>query len=128
MLQNGSASHILAYGSAYIKSGKVNYINSKEAVFDCVDYSTLDCMYKKKGLIPDIDSLFSRFEKIITPVMCSGKFNEINSLVSYPHMSNLSCVILNTRGYVDNVDTSETVYSRVSPLSFTGVISYCQTF
>ena len=52
MLQNGSASHILAYGSAYIKSGKVNYINSKEAVSDCVDYSTLDCMYKKKRFNP----------------------------------------------------------------------------
>lgn len=130
ILQNGSASHVHAYDSAYVKSGKINQISSHEGYFDNVDFVT-EVYYNRNGYIPDIDLCISskNFKKGFTPIICSGKFDEINAMVAYPNLYALSCIVLSTRGCVEMVSASNIVYSRVSPLiGFTGLIARCPTF
>lgn len=129
IFQYGSANKIHAVESAYIKSGKINNIESREVVFDRPNQFTLACKYKKEFEIPDIDALLSSNKGMFTPVICSGKFNEIHSLVLYPNMCRLSCAILNTRGIVGLVTSSNIAITRVLPLSNLACLAaYSATF
>lgn len=129
VFQNGSAKLINATDSVYIRSGKINNIESREVVFDKPNNYTVACKYKQEFSISDIEAFLSSPNGLFTPVICSGKFDEIHSIVTYPDMCRLSCVVLSTRGCVELVESSNIAYSRVQPLNNLACLAaYSATF